>query len=60
MRRLLLAAVVLASLLPLGGCWVSTGVRVPLGGSGAFVGWNAPVIGFPGPNICTHVGVVVP
>jgi hypothetical protein len=60
MRRLLLAAVLLASLLPLGGCWLSTGVRVPLGDNGFFVGWNAPVIGLPGPNIGTHLGVVVP
>ncbi len=57
MRRLLLTALLLASLLPLGGCWISTGVSVPLGDSGAFVGWSAPVIGLPGPHVGTHVGV---
>jgi hypothetical protein len=59
MKRRLLTLLLLMALLPLGGCWLSTGVRVPLGNSGAFVGYHAPVIALPGPNVSTHVGVRV-
>ncbi len=59
MRRKVATAVLLALALPLlGGCWVSAGTRVGLGG-GSYVGYSSPIFSTPGPGFGTHLGVRV-
>ena len=57
MKRKVATAVLLALALPLlGGCWISAGTRVGLGG-GSYVGYSSPIFSTPGPRVGTHVGV---